>query len=69
MEAGQTQLLEGAPDPAEFPGNFIHQRKENGDMGLCRVHYLDHAGATLFSAEQLQSAMSALSQLNMNPHT
>lgn len=57
------------PDPDEFPGNFTSQLAEDGKSERLRVHYLDHAGATLFSADQMQQAMDSMSQLHLNPHT
>ena len=56
-------------DPSEFPGNFVKQWLEGGGPERARVHYLDHAGATLFSVGQMQEAMASMSQLQVNPHT
>lgn len=60
---------EPAPDPSDFPGNFSYRKSETGIGEKCRVHYLDHAGTTLFSTEQMQQAVDSMSQLHLNPHT
>lgn len=58
-----------APNPNEFPGNFTNQLSEDGKSKRIRLHYLDHAGSTLFSADQMQQAIDSMSELHLNPHT
>ena len=47
----------------KYPGNFISSKS-----GKVRVYHLDHAGAKLFSEDQLSEAQEALSRLSINPH-
>eukprot|EP00892_Ulva_mutabilis_P004109 jgi/Ulvmu1/206/UM001_0210.1 len=69
VEQAWSEDPESFQDPSEFPGNYCRHVYDNGQSERSRIYYLDHAGATMFSSEQMQDVVNSISELQLNPHT